>query len=148
MLLEYLGLNALERQEVSFMHPAQGFTLHVKLPAAPPCLALPSPALPCPALPSTVSQFLPPSLPPLTNVDSSGIQSCLQCVRLLQVDFQKKEAELFAPHSLPPWFTWDTKLGSLTLHFEAPQVFAAEVYPKDMGLQVFWFLYVRLPSVA
>lgn len=67
------------------------------------------------------------------------MQNCPQCNCLLQVDFQKKEAELFAPHSLPPWFTWDTKLGSLTLHLEAPQVFAAEVYPKDMALQVLCF---------
>ena len=37
MLLECLGLNALERQELPFMHPAQGCALHLK------------PALPCPA---------------------------------------------------------------------------------------------------
>lgn len=53
-----------------------------------------------------------------------------------KVDFQQKEAELFAPESVPPWFTWDTKLGSLTLHFETPQVFAAEVYAHSMGLEV------------
>ena len=52
------------------------------------------------------------------------------------MDFQQKEAELFAPHSVPAWFTWDTKLGNLTLHFETPQVFAAEVYAHTMGLQV------------
>lgn len=54
----------------------------------------------------------------------------------MQVDFQQKEAELFAPHSVPPWFTWDTKLGSLTLHVETPQAFAAEVYAHTLGLQV------------
>ncbi|KAL3133704.1 hypothetical protein ABBQ32_008201 [Trebouxia sp. C0010 RCD-2024] len=55
--------------------------------------------------------------------------------RFGKVDFGQKEAELFAPESVPPWFTWDTKLGSLTLHFETPQVFAAEVYAHSMGLE-------------
>lgn len=57
-------------------------------------------------------------------------------VVVLQVDFQQKEAELFAPHSILPWFTWDTKLGSLTLHLDSKQTFAAEVYAYSMGLQV------------
>ena len=54
----------------------------------------------------------------------------------MQVDFQQKEAELFAPHSILPWFQWDTKLGSLTLHLDYPQAFSAEVYAYTMGLQV------------
>ena len=54
----------------------------------------------------------------------------------VQVDFQQKEAELFAPHSILPWFQWDTKLGSLTIHLDFPQAFAAEVYAYTMGLQV------------
>lgn len=73
-------------------------------------------------------------LPPV-SITKSG----LTVLGLLQVDFQKKEGELFEPHSLPPWFTWDTKLGSLTLHLECPQVFAAEGYPKTLGLQVLVF---------
>ena len=55
---------------------------------------------------------------------------------MLQVDFQQKEAELFQPLSLPAWFTWDTKMGSLTIHMDYPQVFAAEEYATIMGLQV------------
>lgn len=52
-----------------------------------------------------------------------------------KVDFQLKEAELFAPHSILPWFHWDTKLGSLTIHLDYPQTFAAEVYAYTIGLQ-------------
>ena len=55
---------------------------------------------------------------------------------VVQVDFQQKEAELFAPQSILPWFAWDTKLGSLTLHLDSTQTFAAEVYAYTMGLQV------------
>ncbi len=59
---------------------------------------------------------------------------------VVQIDFQQKEAELFAPQSILPWFAWDTKLGSLTLHLDSTQTFAAEVYAYTMGLQVFIFL--------
>ncbi|DBA75032.1 TPA: hypothetical protein ACH3X1_010369 [Trebouxia sp. C0004] len=55
--------------------------------------------------------------------------------RFGQINFQQKEAELFAPQSILPWFAWDTKLGSLTLHLDSTQTFAAEVYAYTMGLQ-------------
>ena len=55
---------------------------------------------------------------------------------VVQIDFQQKEADLFAPQSILPWFAWDTKLGSLTLHLDSTQTFAAEVYAYSMGLQV------------
>ena len=51
------------------------------------------------------------------------------------MDFQAKEGELFQPQSAPAWFTWDTKLGSLTLHLDHPIVFAAEVYAQAMGVE-------------
>ena len=66
-----------------------------------------------------------------------GIEKSLQSLSaVLQIDFQPKEAELFAPQSILPWFAWDTKLGSLTLHLDSTQTFAAEVYAYTMGLQV------------
>ncbi len=66
-----------------------------------------------------------------------GIAKSLQSLSaVLQIDFQQKEAELFAPQSILPWFAWDTKLGSLTLHLDSTQTFAAEVYAYTMGLQV------------
>ena len=68
--------------------------------------------------------------------------------RFGKVDFKQKEAELFAPESVPPWFTWDTKLGSLTLHFETPQVFAAEVYTYSMGLEVHCSAHPQLEGAA
>lgn len=70
------------------------------------------------------------------NVELWDITTGAVAERFGKVDFGQKEAELFAPESVPPWFTWDTKLGSLTLHFETPQVFAAEVYAHSMGLEV------------
>lgn len=93
---------------------------------------------PNPLCPVTLFIPFPPLLAtPFTLLQVSLTETNLLTVRgLLQVDFQKKEGELFEPHSLPPWFTWDTKLGSLTLHLECPQVFAAEGYPKTLGLQV------------
>ncbi|KAL3143253.1 hypothetical protein ABBQ38_002103 [Trebouxia sp. C0009 RCD-2024] len=69
------------------------------------------------------------------NVELWDITTGAVAERFGKVDFGQKEAELFAPESVPPWFTWDTKLGSLTLHFETPQVFAAEVYAHSMGLE-------------
>ncbi len=68
-----------------------------------------------------------------TSVPSVPLQSLSAVV---QIDFQQKEAELFAPQSILPWFAWDTKLGSLTLHLDSTQTFAAEVYAYTMGLQV------------
>lgn len=50
-----------------------------------------------------------------------------------QVDFAAKEAELFAPVSVPSWFTADNKLGTLSLHLEPPGCFGAEIYALDLG---------------
>ena len=76
-------------------------------------------------------------VPTVLHLFSDTGACCYEIVHmLLQVDFQQKEAELFAPQSVPAWFSWDTKLGSLTLHFDSPQVFAAEVYARALGIQV------------
>lgn len=73
----------------------------------------------------------------LTHGCGVSPERALQCLSaVVQVDFQQKEAELFAPQSILPWFAWDTKLGSLSLHLDSTQTFAAEVYAYTMGLQV------------
>lgn len=36
--------------------------------------------------------------------------------------------------SIPPWFTIDTRLGSLSVHLDTPQCFSAEMYSVDLNI--------------
>lgn len=36
--------------------------------------------------------------------------------------------------SIPTWFTMDTRLGSLSIHLDAPQCFSAEMYAADLNI--------------
>ncbi|GAQ87661.1 Transducin/WD40 repeat-like superfamily protein [Klebsormidium nitens] len=51
-----------------------------------------------------------------------------------QVDFEQKEKELFEMVSVASWFTMDTRLGSISVHLETPQCFAAEMYATDLAM--------------
>ncbi|KAL8136334.1 hypothetical protein V2J09_002335, partial [Rumex salicifolius] len=51
-----------------------------------------------------------------------------------KVSFDEKKEELFEMVSIPPWFTVDTRLGSLSIHLETPQCFSAEMYSADLGI--------------
>ncbi|KAK8589383.1 hypothetical protein V6N12_023781 [Hibiscus sabdariffa] len=51
-----------------------------------------------------------------------------------QVSFDEKKEELFEMVSIPAWFTVDTRLGSLSVHLDTPQCFAAEMYSADLNI--------------
>lgn len=36
--------------------------------------------------------------------------------------------------SIPAWFTVDTRLGSLSVHLDTPQCFAAEMYSQELNI--------------
>ncbi|KAL3728160.1 hypothetical protein ACJRO7_032849 [Eucalyptus globulus] len=51
-----------------------------------------------------------------------------------KVSFEEKKEELFEMVSIPPWFTIDTRLGSLSVHLDTPQCFSAEMYSVDLNI--------------
>ncbi|KAA8544996.1 hypothetical protein F0562_019787 [Nyssa sinensis] len=51
-----------------------------------------------------------------------------------EVSFEKKKEELFEMVSIPAWFTVDSRLGSLSVHLDAPQCFSAEMYSVDLNI--------------
>ncbi|GBG91115.1 hypothetical protein CBR_g51918 [Chara braunii] len=52
--------------------------------------------------------------------------------RFGNVSLEEKEKELFEKVSVPSWFTMDTRLGSISVHLDVPQCFAAEMYAIDL----------------
>ncbi|XP_061349411.1 uncharacterized protein LOC133294694 [Gastrolobium bilobum] len=51
-----------------------------------------------------------------------------------KVSLEEKKEELFEMVSIPPWFTVDTKLGSLSVHLDSPQCFCAEMYSAELNI--------------
>ncbi|KAF9605391.1 hypothetical protein IFM89_016968 [Coptis chinensis] len=51
-----------------------------------------------------------------------------------KVSFEERKEELFEMVSFPAWFTTDTRLGSLSIHLDTPQCFAAEMYSADLNI--------------
>ncbi|XP_051115564.1 uncharacterized protein LOC127240761 isoform X2 [Andrographis paniculata] len=51
-----------------------------------------------------------------------------------EISFEEKKKELFEMVSVPSWFTIDSRLGSLSVHLDAPQCFTAEIYSADLNI--------------
>ncbi|GMP96801.1 hypothetical protein CsSME_00045287 [Camellia sinensis var. sinensis] len=53
------------------------------------------------------------------------------------VSFEERNEELFAMKwivNIPVWFAVDTRLGSLFIHLDTPQLFSAEMYSADLNI--------------
>ncbi|KAL7183299.1 hypothetical protein ACSBR1_041892 [Camellia fascicularis] len=53
---------------------------------------------------------------------------------MVGVSFEEKNEELFAMVNIPVWFAVDTRLGSLFVHLDTPQLFSAEMYSADLNI--------------
>ncbi|KAK7258759.1 hypothetical protein RIF29_24344 [Crotalaria pallida] len=51
-----------------------------------------------------------------------------------KVSFEEKKEELFEMVSINPWFSVDTRLGSLSIHLDTPQCFSAEMYSAELNI--------------
>lgn len=73
--------------------------------------------------------------------DSDGIVKLWEITRgaviedFGKVSFEEKEKELFEKVSVSPWFTMDTRLGSIAVHLDTPQCFSAEMYALDCNVE-------------
>eukprot|EP00899_Mesostigma_viride_P015041 jgi/Mesvir1/23538/Mv18239-RA.1 len=99
-----------------------------------------TPAVTIPGVPPLVRHAILPNRMHVLTTDSTGRVALWSVLkgRIVKdyglASFKDVERELSEQVSVPSWFTADTSLGTLSLHLEFPQCFAAEVYAQDVGI--------------
>ncbi|KEH43052.1 putative transcription factor WD40-like family [Medicago truncatula] len=112
----------------------------VSLEGSTPVPEYKQPILTIPGIPAIVQHEVLNNKRHVLTKDTSGSVKLWEITKGIAIEdygkvpFDKKKEELFEMVSIPAWFTVDTRLGSLSVHLDTPQCFAAEMYSQELNI--------------